>query len=110
METGKLRSRIIIQQKSSAFDAAGEPGGAWTTFATVWASIKPSGGGERYVNQQVIANVSHEIGIRFNSGITPKMRVLYGSRVFDILAVHDIDERHIEMRLICQELTGGGIT
>ena len=110
MDAAKLNSKIIIQQKAAPFDANGEPDGTWSTFATVFACIKPTGGTERYINQQVVSEATHQIAIRYKSGITPKMRVLYGSRVFDIVQVHDREERHTEMWLVCKELVPGGIT
>ncbi len=108
MNAAKLRSRITIQQKAAPFDANGEPDGTWSTFATVFASIKQTGGREVYINQQVVAQATHQIEIRYKSGVTTKMRVLHGSRVFDIVNVIDKDERHMEMWLVCKETEPGG--
>jgi SPP1 family predicted phage head-tail adaptor len=50
------------------------------------------------------AEVSHRVGIRYLSGIKPKiMRIVYGSRILEIKAVQDVDERNRELILMCNE-------
>lgn len=104
MDAGKLNRCIAIQTSSAIRDSYGAETLAWTAFATAWARITPTGGSERYINRQIVAEATHEIAIRYVAGVTPKMRVLYGSRVFDILQVHNLDEKNVELRLICREL------
>jgi len=102
---GELNRQITIQIAQKTRDAAGAETLTWATFASgVWSRIKPTSGNERYINQQMIAEVTHEITIRYRYGIKPTMRILYGRRTFDILAMHDVDEGHYEIRLICKEL------
>ncbi len=36
-------------------------------------------------------------------GFRPDMRVRHGGRVFDIIAVMDVEERHREIKLMCVE-------
>jgi SPP1 family predicted phage head-tail adaptor len=104
-DAGKLTSKITIQRDcGKTRDAHGQPVENWEQFHECWAQIKPTSGRERYIDQQLLAEATHEVAIRYKAGITPKMRVLYGSRIFDITVVHDIEERHVEMRLICKEL------
>jgi len=43
------------------------------------------------------------VHIRYLPGITPKDRVNYQGRLFDILAVNNRDEANFEMELICKE-------
>jgi head-tail adaptor len=44
------------------------------------------------------ADVAYRISLRYMSGITPKMQVNYGSRLFDILAAINVNERNREPR------------
>ena len=48
-------------------------------------------------------NDEFRIIIRYLSGIVPKMRVKYGSRIFDILSVINVSERNRELQLMCRE-------
>ena len=105
MEAGKLNRQITIQIATKTRSTSGAETITWQTFKTVWAGIDTRTGNERYVNQQIVAESTHEITIRYCAGIKPTMRVLYGNRTFDILNVRDIEERHIEMRLTCKELS-----
>ena len=75
----------------------------WSTYATVQASIEPISGREYFAAQSTQADVTHRIRIRYFSGIVPKMRVSYNSRIFDILSVINVGERNRELQLMCRE-------
>ena len=75
----------------------------WSTYATVQASIEPISGREYFAAQSTQADVTHRIRIRYLSGIVPKMRVSYNSRIFDILSVINVGERNRELQLMCRE-------
>ena len=104
MLAARLNKRVQIQTVSSSKDTHGTEIQTYTTTNTVWAGIKPVSGNEKYINQQIVAEVTHSIIIRYLSGVTPKMRILFGTRVFDILNVLNLDEKNVEMNLLCREL------
>ncbi len=104
MRAGSLRHRITIQQATTTQDAYGEPVPTWATYATRWAAIVPVSGSEADVDGMETAEVRHKFRIRHTSGVRPKMRISYDSRVFEILAVIDVGERGKQMELICQEI------
>lgn len=103
MHAGQLRHRIQIQQPDEARDDFGGQVPTWTTIAVVWADIQPVTGREYFSAQQINAELSHKILIRFQSGIQPTQRVLYGAREFDIHAVINTGERNRELLLLCSE-------
>ncbi len=94
MRSGKLRHRIIIQQKTATRGTFGEEIETWTTYHSCWAEIDPPKGREFFASQQKQTDVTVRIVIRYKSGITTKMRVKFGTRIYDINAVIDPDERH----------------
>lgn len=100
----RLRHRITIQQLIRTDDGAGGKTEVWTTFASVFAGVEPLHGRERYLQQQVQSEVTHRIPMRYRAGVTPAMRVLFEGRIFRIDSVIDIEERHTEMQLMCQEV------
>ena len=100
---GKLRHRIGIQTSSDTQNAYGEIEKAWTTAKTVWASVEPLTGRELFQAQQVVATASHRVRIRYDSTVTETSRVLFGSRIFDINAIMNRDERNAEIELLCTE-------
>ncbi len=108
MNPGDLRHRITIQQKSITKDSEGIPSETWPDFATAWAAIEPLQGREFFSAQAVNAQVTTRIRIRYLAGICPTMRVSYGTHIYDIQVVIDVEERHRELQLMCQEVVSGG--
>lgn len=104
MRAGALRHQITIQSATETQNAFGEPAKTWATFATVWAAIEPISGREFYQNRQIGGEISHRVEMRYLSGVTPKMRILYGSRYFDIESVINEKERNVKHILMCKEL------
>jgi SPP1 family predicted phage head-tail adaptor len=104
MQAGKLRHQITLEQNTGVEDTAGQVVDNWTPFATnLWASIRPLTGEEVLQAQQVQAEVTHEVKLRYLAGVTPQLRVLFGARVFNILSVVNTDERNYELVLLCKE-------
>lgn len=105
MQAGQLRHRVTIQQNTPSRDTYGEEIESWSALATVWAAVEPLAGTERYAadGAQTLATVDTRIRIRYWSGITPGMRVLFGARTFDIQAVIHLEERQQELHLLCEE-------
>lgn len=105
MEAGRLRHRIDLQRVSVTADSHGDQVKTWTTLATVWAEKIEMTGRERNVGAVVLADVTHEFRIRARPdlALTPKDRVRFGSRVFDIRAVIERADSRAEYRLQCTE-------
>ena len=103
MRAGRLRHRIVIQTMT---DSVGSQGGLTevpSTFAQVPADIIPLTGSEAFRSQQVFPEATHRIELRYLAGVTPKMRVAYGTRIFDILIPLNLEERNRELHLIVKE-------
>jgi SPP1 family predicted phage head-tail adaptor len=103
VRAGRLSERVIIQTSTEARDSLGQAIPTWTTFATRWASIEPLRGDELFKAQTINAELTHQVRIRYIAGVTPKMRVLYGTRILRILQVADVFEEHRELVLLCAE-------
>lgn len=104
MRAGKRRHKVIIQKDTgSSLDDYGGPEAVWETHATVWVSIEPLRGGERFDAQRLNPEIENKIGCPYVASTTPKMRIKYGSRYMNILAVIDEEERHRELQLLCAE-------
>jgi len=103
MKAGKLRHRITIQKATEAPNEYGEMVQTWGTFATVSAAYYPLKGMELVAAQTINPRVSGDWVIRYLKGITPKMRILFESRIFLIDGITDTEERHIEMRIRTEE-------
>jgi SPP1 family predicted phage head-tail adaptor len=78
-------------------------------FANCWASIKALTGRDLERAQQVVAEVSHKVIIRYIPGVVAKMLVQVEQRTFVIEAVVDQDENKFELWLLCHERNDGVI-
>jgi len=106
MRAGQLRNRVEIQEKSVSRDEYGAEVVTWVEVATVWASVEPVSGSERWIGglDQTIAERTTRIRIRYMSGIDATMRVVFGDLVYDIEQVIQPWMRGRELQLICREV------
>jgi len=105
MQAGRLRHRVTVQRATDSIDQYGDQTPTWASLGTVWASVEPLSGREYFAAAQMQSEVSTRIVIRPISGVTltPKDRVKFGSRYFDIQSVINRDERNRELQLLCVE-------
>ena len=103
MQAGQLRKRLTIQKRSTVQDSYGQPSTSWSDVVTVWGAVEPLSGRELMAAEAVQSEITHQVIIRYIAGITSKMRVLYGTRIFDIQNVLDENERHRMLTLLCLE-------
>lgn len=100
MRAGRLRHYITIQTVTITNDVE-----SWAdTHANVPASIEPLRGREFWESQTVSAETAYRVTIRYRSGVLPTMRVKWGTRIFRINAVLNIEERNRELHLMCVEV------
>ena len=104
MRAGWLRNRITIQKKTVSRSGSGAEVVSWNTHVNAWASIEPLKGQEYLTAKMQESAVDVRIRIRYQTGITPAMQVLYGTRVFEIVSVINYLERNVELQLMCREI------
>lgn len=101
-----LRHQIELLVQSKASDGGG---GTTITYVSMSppvilpAGVRPLSAGERGYADQTISTESVELIIRYRTGLNQTMRVRYGSRVFEIEGIRDLNERHQWMVLTCEE-------
>lgn len=105
MNAGKLRHKVDIEHLvagSPDQNQYGEPDETWTVLHNdIWASVEPLSGRELFAAQEHHSEINTRIRIRYRSGITAKMRVVFESTNYNILAVIDKDSRRRELELMC---------
>lgn len=113
MQISRLRHRVSLQRLlpgSPAQDAGGVPDEQWTTLFTCWADVAPLRGRELVAAQQVASEVTGTVRIRYRSDfqLTSKDRVLFDTRVYDVVSVVNHDERNREVILYVRENVNDG--
>jgi SPP1 family predicted phage head-tail adaptor len=101
-KAGDYRKRLIFQERSTSQDSFGGQSETWNEVVTVWGEITPLTSREQMAAAAVQVNLSHYIFVRFHPLLAdPKavsaMRVLYGSRIFNLSAPLNTEERNIEL-------------
>ena len=98
-----LRQRLTLEALERTSDEGGGFSEDCVAVATVFASLRPSGGGERVEAGRLAGTVTHEVVLRYRPGVVPAMRFREGTRVFHILAVIDVEERRRWLKCLCEE-------
>ncbi len=88
-----MRHRLTLEAPVRTPDGAGGATLAWSPVASLWAEIEPAGHQERFRNEKTGAMVSHRISMRFRTDMVPGMRLVKGSRVFEVVSLLDPEER-----------------
>ena len=103
MSSGQLRKRITLQAETTATDNAGGYALVWTDIMSAWAEISPSNGNKYFVAGHLESHITHHVTMRYQSGITTNMRMIYNSRIFNIRAVLNTDESNRWLELLVEE-------
>lgn len=107
VNAGALRHRLVIQVEQPVSDGGGGQGAdPWAnpvTLATLWGAVEPLRGSERLRAMQIQDSLTHRVTLRYRAGITTSMRVVFGTRVFNIRAVINVGERNRVLELLCEE-------
>ena len=106
---GELRHAIQIQQQTATQSASGEPQSTWNTVLATSAKIATASSREVYRAAQFTEQVTHVVTIRWPGpgvSILGGQQVVFGSRVFELQTVENVQERNRVLLLHCLEING----
>lgn len=98
----KLNRRVTLQRPSSGKDAVGQPITNWQDVVTIWAHIRNENGAQTIQAGAEVSKVKSSVRIRYRTGVTEDMRVLYGAVVYRIEAILPDEEGKQFMDLVCE--------
>jgi SPP1 family predicted phage head-tail adaptor len=109
MQAGKLKKRLTIQSLPDVPERNSDGSekvddSQWQDLATVWASVEPISGKEFFAAQEIVAEITHRIRLRYYAGLTPKMRLKLNDRIFDMQRILNVEERNRELEILAREL------
>jgi SPP1 family predicted phage head-tail adaptor len=78
--------------------------GAPVAYGTSWAAIRALQGAELDKAQQIAQKVTHLVAVPYQPGVIESMTLQYEERFFQVIAIEDPDEMHIELRLYTMEI------
>ena len=108
MQAGLMRKRIQIQQRGTAVDSVGQQVITWTTLTTVYAQVDSLSGSQLQRAQSIYNETTHRVTLRWQTILNDiksvgSMRILLGTRIFDVGADLNVDERNRTIELLCKE-------
>lgn len=103
-----MRTRLAYQLPTETIDADGTTIKAWVDQFELWARVRQVEGSETVVNQQVIAQVKHQVTVRYRPDFNPAGRFVVrpDGRILNIEAVLDDETRRAELAVACVERVG----
>jgi SPP1 family predicted phage head-tail adaptor len=94
-----LRHRVVVQTKTETPDGQGGFTAAWTDGASIWVSIEPANGYERYQAMQMQTPITHKITARYNASINTACRLKFGDRILWVVEVLNVEERNRYLKI-----------
>lgn len=105
MNIGDLRHRVDIIHPPTGVDERGlRTGNPVTLYAGVFASVVDLSGLELVRAQKIHAETRTQIKIRYHAGIDTSCTIVFGERSFHILHINDVEQRHEEQIILCNEV------
>lgn len=108
MQAGNLSKTIVLQRRDVTRDTHGAQVQTWSDMAQLRAAILPLTGREVLAAQAFSAQLTHQIIVRYSRRFAdplevPKLRILCGTRVFNIQAAINDEERNRQVTLLVTE-------
>jgi SPP1 family predicted phage head-tail adaptor len=102
--TGDLRLRLTLEAPVDTIDDTGAMTRTYTPRAIVWADVKSSNGGDRFIASRQEEAISHIVRIRWRDDVSSEMRFVLGMRRLLIHTAYDADERRRFLTCHCEEI------
>lgn len=102
LPSGAFDQRITIQRKQSTRGSMGQEIVTWVDHVLCWARVEPLRGREFFAAAQLQSATDHRITIRYRSGITRDMRVVWRGIALEIAGDPiDVFGAHENLELMC---------
>ncbi|QNN24338.1 phage head closure protein [Planctomycetales bacterium ZRK34] len=100
---GILKHRVELWQPVTSTNTYGEDEITHKRIDTVYAQVQPLSGRERFYAQQVSAEITHRVTMRYRSDVDSSWRLVFKNRTLNIDSVINIDEANRWLELVCKE-------
>lgn len=101
---GNYQHKIELQRRTQVQNVYGELVDDWETARRPYAWFRAARGDEVLTGDKLDAGAVTTLRIRRIKSLDPSYRIRYGERIFEIVAVTDVDESHHFQDLTAREL------
>lgn len=99
------RETVRIERNAPTRSARGAEVDVWTEVATVRAAVLPLTGREFYAAQQVNAEITYKVRLRYRADVTSGCRLVWRSQVLEVVGPPvNVESRNRELVLNCKVL------
>lgn len=107
---GAFNRRVTFQIPSDTPDGQGGQTRVWVTSFSTWAHMEMWKGRELWQGQQVYPSMYMRVLLRYrpSMNISPAMRMLYKTRMYNIRSVGNPAEAETTIELLCEQLQATG--
>lgn len=101
---GELTERIYLQQRDPALNSQREQSKTWLMHTPngIWAKVYTPRGREFFAAGQEQFESTIAFRIRHRTDVTTKMRLMWGSQPYDIVAVNPVQGQREWVDLMCK--------
>lgn len=105
MRSSSLRHLVSFQEDTGTKNSIGEITESWASLTPQeWVQIIPLKGEEKYQSKSLNTEVNHKIRLRYRDDLDTKMKIVYGTRVFEIDSIINPFERNRELQIMATEV------
>ena len=91
---GRLNKRVTVLREDDSPNTLNQKSKSLVEVKTVWASVAPIRGIERYELQKLHEEITYRIYMRYFDGVKADMFIQCEGRLFAIQSVIDVDFEH----------------
>ena len=92
IDPGVMRHRVVVETPTDVRNAVGETSQTWATYATRWANVQPITYSEQSRRGQIGGSTSYQVNLRYLSGLTASMRIVWPARDNVVLYISSVVE------------------
>ncbi|SEN19091.1 phage head closure protein [Paenibacillus sp. OV219] len=100
---GSYRHPVTFQKQSITTNDYGEQIPQWDDVVTVKAGIYPVSGKDYISAVEVNSEITTKVNLRYVPGLSADMRIMFGTRIFTIIAIINFQEMNKELQVMCKE-------
>jgi SPP1 family predicted phage head-tail adaptor len=100
----RARHRVIVKTKTCVSDGIGGQTETWSGSTEIWASIAPIKAEQKMDYKTIGVDATHLVEVRGLIDIPEDSMIYYGSRVFEVKTVENIQEADFLKIAICEEV------
>ncbi len=104
MRAGTLRKQITLQHNTPTTSATGQQSPSWMTYATVWGQVVAETSTEHEVGKKLISVGTWKVTIRYRDDVTAEDRIVWGSRILNIIGSPNPDERRRQLTMTAHDI------